>query len=85
MPCCGGKDAGKPITSSRYYLGLFMMLGTHIAILAAVAALSLFVPRYRRLLRPYVLYTRRTFRSVFAKERIAIGAQDQCETPPPVR
>ena len=83
MPCCGGKDAGKPITATRYAIGLFMMLGTHIAIFFAVAALALFVPRYRRLLGPYVFYFRRTFRSVLSKERILVGsgAAGRCVPP----
>jgi hypothetical protein len=82
MPCCGGKDAGKPITRSRYFFGLFMILGTHCAIFLALVLVSLVFPRYRKLLRAYYEYSLKVFRSVFQKERIVIGHADpdQCPT-----
>jgi hypothetical protein len=80
MPCCGGKKAGIPISKSRYRFGLLLFLGVHCLILAWMATLSLFVPKYRRLLRPYLAYTQQTVRSVRLRERIRIGVGGEvCE------
>jgi hypothetical protein len=79
MPCCGGKDAGKPIKRSRYYFGLLMLVSSHTFIFAWLALLAVFVPRYRRIVAGYWNYSRQTLRSVLARERIVFEGEEVSE------
>lgn len=46
--CCGGKNAGKPITWSRYLSGLSVFLGYHGAMRVLLSGLSVPIPALRR-------------------------------------
>jgi len=45
--CCGGRNAGKPITVPRYLLGLGVFVGYHSAVAAGLHAAALAVPGLR--------------------------------------
>lgn len=53
MPCCGGKDAGKPISRWRWLAGHALFLAYHVPFGGWLWARQLVQPRYRD---PFDLY-----------------------------
>ncbi|MBM4353011.1 MAG: hypothetical protein FJ109_04330 [Deltaproteobacteria bacterium] len=45
--CCGGKNAGKPISRKRYALGMAFFAAYHAAVGAALTSAGVLVPRFR--------------------------------------
>ncbi len=46
--CCGGKNAGKPITWKRYLAGLTVFVGYHGAMRVALSGASVAIPSLRK-------------------------------------
>ncbi len=72
MGCCNKQKSGKPIGRRRYYGGLLLLGGAQLGVLGALHAISVPLPRYRKLLPFYHAYARETFTSVWRRDRIRV-------------
>ncbi len=72
--CCGGKNAGKPISWPRYLAGLTVFCGYHGAVLGTLAAASLPFPRLRQVRDFHAQVFRNDLREIVAREDINVGA-----------
>lgn len=72
MPCCGGKNAGSPITSNRYLIGQILYLWYTGTVFAILFALSFFVKRFQNVRRFWGLYFPSTFSEIRTQKDIAI-------------
>ena len=85
--CCGGKNAGKPISTPRYLAGLSVFLGYHGSMRALLVAASVPIPALRRVrdFHKDVFYT--DLKEILALEDINLngrlneGELAACEVP----
>ncbi len=71
--CCGGKNAGKPISKARYVMGLAFFTGYHGAVHAALSGASL-VSRQMVPVRDFhTRYFRHLLAEAIKREGISVG------------
>jgi hypothetical protein len=86
MGCCNKTPDGRPIGRARYYGGMALMAGVQLGALGAICALSVPLPRYRKVLPFYVEFARETLDSVRRRERICVDfGPDRAECALPER
>ncbi len=82
MGCCNKVMDETPISDLRYWAGTVLVAGSHLGLLAALAAASPVVPQCKRVLPFFYRYTRETIEGILGNERIvrerALG-RDACE------
>ncbi len=85
MPCCGGKNGGKPITRLRYGVGRVAFAGIRTALHLGLSAVGLVIPRFREIARFWELLSADWARAIREREGIAlIGAHEPgCLLRPP--
>ncbi len=84
--CCGGKNAGKPISVKRYLLGLFVFGTYHGGITTLLHAAALPFPRLRTVRDFHKAVMMRDLREVLSREDININGpppveEEPCEIP----
>ena len=70
--CCGGKNAGKPISTPRWYLGRGVFLGYHLAVQTLMLAIGVPSPKVRSLARFHRQYVRELWRQIRDREGIKV-------------
>lgn len=71
--CCGGKNAGKPISRARYALGLAFFTGYHGAVHAALSGAALLSPRMAPVRAFHTNYFGHLLREAVGREGIVVG------------
>ena len=79
MGCCNKTHDGRPISKLRYYGGLVILGSAQVGALAAIGALSVPFPRYRKVLPFFGDYAMDTFREAFRRERMTVEGLDGTE------
>ncbi len=81
--CCGGKNAGKPITRGRYALGMAFFAAYHAAVQLALSGVGLVSPRFRPVRDFHRRYFAHLFKETCRREGISlIGNDCPLERPP---
>ncbi|MBM4387835.1 MAG: hypothetical protein FJ088_08860 [Deltaproteobacteria bacterium] len=79
--CCGGKDAGKPITGRKYYIGMALFVMYHLFVQTLLLVLSLFVKKYRKITKFHRIYFSHVLDEIKSKKGITIaGRGAECKT-----
>ena len=79
MGCCNKTHDGRPISKLRYYGGLVLLGGAQVGALAAIGALAVPFPRYRKVLPFFGDYALDTFRDAIRRERMTVEGMDGVE------
>lgn len=74
--CCGGKNAGKPITPLRWYVGRGVFLGYHSVVQGMILSVSPFSSTVRTLGKFHRQYMRELWRQIAEREGIKVVATD---------
>lgn len=74
--CCGGKNAGKPISITRYLAGLFVFGTYHGSVSLVLHTLALPFPRLRKVRDFHRELMMRDLREVLAREDININGPE---------
>jgi len=61
--CCGGKNAGKPISRKRYWLGMGFFAAYHVAVQSMLSMAGAVSPRFK----PVAAFHREYFRHIFSE------------------
>jgi hypothetical protein len=72
MGCCNKQREGEPIARRRYYAGMVGLAGMQLGWLAVTCAVSVPVPRYRKLIPFQLEYSRDVLRSIWRRERMCV-------------
>jgi hypothetical protein len=88
--CCGGKNAGKPITVPRYLAGLAVFAGYHSVVALGLHAVAIPVPGIKHVRDFHRRLFRDELKQVLAREGIHVGGwrspvevEERCEVPMP--
>jgi hypothetical protein len=82
MGCCNKEMDETPISDLRYWAGTALVAGSHVGLLAVLAAASPVIPQCKRVLPFFYRYTRDTLEGILNNERIVRGSnlgRDACE------
>jgi len=80
--CCGGKNAGKPISKSRWLLGRAVFLGYHLVVQSMILAASPFSGAVRNLGKFHRQYMRELWRQIRDLDGIKLHGDHFHESPP---
>ena len=73
MGCCNKTRDGTPIKKRRYYAGMAGLAGAQLGMLGVICAVSVPVPRYRKLIPFHLEYTRDVLLSIWRRERMCVN------------
>jgi len=73
--CCGGKNAGRPISRRRYVLGLAFFATYHVAVHAALVAAGVLMPRLRPVKDFHRQYFAHLWHETWRQEGLTIGGE----------
>ena len=76
--CCGGKNAGKPISRKRYYLGLGFFVTYHSVVHASLSMGALVNPRLRPVRAFHSEYFGHLLKEALGQEGISFFGEE-CE------
>jgi hypothetical protein len=77
--CCGGKNAGKPISPFRYAAGMAFFVTYHTAVAAALAGAEKVSSRFAPVKRFHRTYFRHLLQETMKRQGITVGdAAPQC-------
>ena len=77
--CCGGKNAGKPISPLRWYVGRGVFLGYHSVVQGMILSVSPFSSTVRTLGKFHRQYMRELWRQIGEREGIKVVDGDAPE------
>lgn len=70
--CCGGKNAGKPITQTRWHIGRGIFLGYHLFVQCLMLMIGVLSPKVRRLAEFHRQYVRELWQQISGREGIKV-------------
>ena len=71
--CCGGKNAGKPITLPRYLAGIGVFCGYHVAVQVLLRVAAKPIPHLREVRDFQAQVFRDEFREILQRDEIHVG------------
>lgn len=77
--CCGGKNAGKPISKGRYLFGLSFFVTYHSMVRVALSGASLVNRRFRPVRDFHRQYYSHLLAEAWHRDGIALGKPDDSE------
>ena len=88
MPCCGGKNGGKPISRTQYAAGRVLFLGMRATLWLGLTTVGRVSPRFREIARFWELLSADWAASISRREGITLLGEDDlepqaCPLPPP--
>lgn len=70
--CCGGKNAGQPISRSRWHIGRGIFLGYHLFVHCLMLGIGLLSPKVRKLAGFHRQYVRELWQQIRGHEGITV-------------